>query len=121
MKREAEHYLEEWIHLERRKPLIIRGARQVGKSTLVRNFAKEHGFDLFEINLELFPNITAFDSLDVDLILRDLEVLIQQRISSNTLIFIDEIQKHPIAITALRYFYEKNPVFRLLQQDHFWK
>ena len=109
MKREAEHYLEEWIHLKRRKPLIIRGARQVGKSTLVRNFAKEHGFDLFEINLELFPNITAFDSLDVDLILRDLEVLIQQRISTNTLIFIDEIQKHPIAITALRYFYEKKP------------
>ncbi len=109
MKREAEHYLEEWIHLKRRKPLIIRGARQVGKSTLVRNFAEKKGFDLFEINLELFPKITAFDSMNIDHILRDLEVLIQQQISPNTLIFLDEIQKHPIAITALRYFYEKRP------------
>ena len=41
MKRDAEHYLDEWIDLKRRKPLIIRGARQVGKSTLVRNFAKD--------------------------------------------------------------------------------
>ena len=109
MKRDAEQYLEEWIELKRRKPLIIRGARQVGKSTLVRNFAQNKGFDLFEINLELFPNITAFESVNVDNILRDLEVLIQQQISSKALIFIDEIQKHPIAITALRYFYEKKP------------
>lgn len=109
MKRDAEHYLDEWIDLKRRKPLIIRGARQVGKSTLVRNFAKENGFDLFEVNLELFPNLTAFDSMNIDHILRDLEVLIQQQISPDTLIFIDEIQKYPIAITALRYFYEKKP------------
>ncbi len=109
MKREAEQYLEEWINLKRRKPLIIRGARQVGKSTLVRNFAEKKGFDLFEVNLELFPKITAFDSMSIDNILRDLEVLIQQQISSNTLIFLDEIQKHPIAITTLRYFYEKKP------------
>ncbi len=109
MRRDAEQFLEEWIQLKRRKPLIIRGARQVGKSTLVHNFAKEKRLDLFEINLELFPKITAFDSMNIDHILRDLEVLIQQQISPNTLIFIDEIQKHPIAITALRYFYEKKP------------
>ena len=109
MKREADSFLEEWIGLKRRKPLIIRGARQVGKSTIVRNFAKERGFDLFEVNLELFPKITAFDSMNIESILRDLEVLIQKRITSNTLIFIDEIQKHPIAITSLRYFYEKRP------------
>jgi len=109
MKRDAEQYLEEWIRLKRRKPLIIRGARQVGKSTLVHNFVREKGFDLFEVNLELFPNITAFDSMNIDHILRDLEVLIQKQISPNTLIFIDEIQKYPIAITALRYFYEKKP------------
>ena len=64
MKREADHYLEEWIRLKRRKPLIIRGARQVGKSTLVRNFAREKGFDLFEVNLELFPDLTAFNSMN---------------------------------------------------------
>jgi uncharacterized protein len=109
MKRDAEQFLEEWIGLKRRKPLIIRGARQVGKSTLVRNFARNKGFELFEVNLELFPKMVAFDSMDIDHILRDLEVLIQQKISSNTLIFLDEIQKHPIAITALRYFYEKKP------------
>ena len=109
MEREAEQLLEEWIILKRRKPLVIRGARQVGKSTLVRNFAKKKGFDLFEVNLELFPKMTAFDSMNIEHILRDLEVLIQKRISPNTLIFLDEIQKHPIAITALRYFYEKKP------------
>ena len=52
MIRLAENSLKEWIKSYRRKPLIIRGARQVGKSTLVRLFAKNAGLDLIEINLE---------------------------------------------------------------------
>ncbi len=109
MKRDAEIILSEWIQLTRRKPLIIRGARQVGKSTLVRNFARNQGFDLFEVNLELHPSIQAFASMDVDRILRDLEVLIRQPLTSNSLLFLDEIQKQPAAIAALRYLYEERP------------
>lgn len=53
LKRSALQYLEHWKEKKRRKPLVIRGARQVGKSYLVRIFAKEAGLDLMEINLEL--------------------------------------------------------------------
>jgi len=52
MKRIAEGYLEIWIEKKRRKPLILRGARQTGKSTLVRMFASKNGLLLNEINLE---------------------------------------------------------------------
>ena len=52
MKRKAENFIKEWIHSYHRKPLIIRGARQVGKSTMVRNFAASNKYDLVEINLE---------------------------------------------------------------------
>ncbi len=52
MKRFAEIQLEDWLKSKDRRPLIIRGARQVGKSTLVRKFAKSKGLDLLEVNLE---------------------------------------------------------------------
>ncbi|MBU4102132.1 MAG: AAA family ATPase, partial [Proteobacteria bacterium] len=52
MKRFSEQYLVQWIKTRRRKPLILRGARQVGKSTLVRQFANQQNLLLNEINLE---------------------------------------------------------------------
>jgi len=52
MKRFAELELSRWHAKPRRKPLVIRGARQVGKSTLVRNFAEQQGLKLHEVNLE---------------------------------------------------------------------
>ncbi len=57
MNRFAEKNLLRWLNLSSRKPLVIRGARQVGKSTLVRQFAKKNKLNLFEVNLERFPSL----------------------------------------------------------------
>lgn len=108
MRRKAEDYIKEWIHSYHRKPLIIRGARQVGKSTLVRNFAARNNFDLVEINLEKTKS-DFWESNNTSLIMREIEVITEKNISPNSLLFIDEIQAIPAAISALRYFYEENP------------
>ncbi|MGD9224340.1 MAG: AAA family ATPase, partial [Desulfobacteraceae bacterium] len=57
MKRLAERYLIQWLQSKRRKPLVLRGARQVGKSTLVRRFADQQKLILNEINLERHPDL----------------------------------------------------------------
>ncbi len=106
--------LVDWKASERRKPLIIRGARQVGKSTLVRAFSKE--YDAFiEINLErkedrdLFNLSSVRDVLEA-LLLREGMVLNQTPI----LLFIDEIQESPAAIQMLRFFYEDHPELHVI-------
>ena len=104
----------DWKASERRKPLIIRGARQVGKSTLVRAFSKEYN-SFLEINLErkedrdLFNLSSVKDVLEV-LLLREGMVLNQ----SPFLLFIDEIQESPVAIQMLRYFYEDYPELHVI-------
>lgn len=111
MYRYAEQDLERWLVESRRKPLIIRGARQVGKSTLVRNFALNNKLTLYEINLERYPQLDKiFSSYDVKLILREISSILKTEIVfENSLLFIDEIQVAPHAIQALRYFYEDFP------------
>ena len=104
--------LEKWFSQDRRKPLVIRGARQVGKSTLVRLFAEKHGLNLFEVNLERYSRFDeVFKRLDVKEILTEIEYFTGQgKINQeNSLIFLDEIQSAPHAIKALRYFYEDFP------------
>ena len=109
--RQAEHHLKEWSRSRRRKPLVLRGARQVGKSTLVRQFAKINDMALAEINLERHLYLDAvFKTLDLNRIIHELEAVAGQRINSgNTILFLDEIQSTPHAIQALRYFYEEKP------------
>ncbi len=110
MIRLVENSLKEWIKSYRRKPLIIRGARQVGKSTLVRLFAKNAGLDLIEINLERYLYLDdIFKKFDLNAIIKELEGISQKSITANTLIFLDEIQATPNAIACLRYFYEDTP------------
>lgn len=101
--------LQHWLQSKRRKPLIIRGARQVGKSTLVELFAKEQQKTLLNVNLERYPLLAkVFASNDPQQILRQLEVLPRApRLSTDTLLFLDEIQALPEAIPSLRYFYEE--------------
>ena len=100
----------EWLKSPRRKPLLLRGARQVGKSTLVRMFADANELDLLEINLErhLYLN-DVFKTLDIPLILRNLLSITGKPCTAKSLIFLDEIQATPNAIAALRYFYEDKP------------
>lgn len=104
--------LHSWISRERRKPLLIRGARQVGKTWLVENLAKEK-FDFFlKVDFEKNPElISLFDSdLDPQRICSELEIRTGIDVKlGKTLLFFDEIQICPRAIIALRYFYEKMP------------
>ncbi|MEK8015657.1 MAG: AAA family ATPase [Candidatus Parabeggiatoa sp.] len=109
-------FLQKWIDNKKRKPLIIRGARQVGKSTLVELFAKQHQGTLVTVNLERYPELSpVFSTKDPQQILQQIEVLPRMdRISNNTLLFLDEIQAVPEAIPALRYFYEERPELPLI-------
>jgi hypothetical protein len=114
--RNAIKYLDRWLTKKRRKPLILRGARQVGKSTLVRMFAKSANLTLREINLErhLFLD-DIFKTLDMDIIIRELEALVRNPINvPGSLLFLDEIQATPHALQSLRYFYEEYPDFPVI-------
>lgn len=102
--------LEAWKQDEQHKPLILRGARQVGKTTVVNQFGTEFDNYLY-FNLEITQNARL---LEMDIPLDQLVQLMfaQSGISpkeGSTLIFIDEIQNSPKAITRLRYFYEQRP------------
>src|SRR3990167_8103502 len=109
--RTLENSLTEWFRKKPRKPLILRGARQVGKSTLVRNWARQQNLKLAEINLERHPRLDLiFQSNDIPRILRELEVLANLSLAlPNVVLFLDEIQATPHALPALRYFYEEKP------------
>ncbi|MCK5736539.1 MAG: AAA family ATPase, partial [Spirochaetaceae bacterium] len=111
IKRKSELYLARWLEKKRRKPLILRGARQVGKSTLVRQFAESRGLVLNEVNLEKYLQLNdVFKTLNTGKILRELEGLLGRNIlKNNSLLFLDEIQAAPHALAALRYFYEELP------------
>jgi predicted AAA+ superfamily ATPase len=103
-------YLREWKRSDTRKPLILRGARQVGKSTLIHTFGKEYDVYL-QLNLDepddynLFEKHLRIDEL-VDAIYLHCR---QKKRNGTTLLFIDEIQNSPRAVAMLRYFYEKAP------------
>jgi len=110
MKRVYEQELKNWHDSIDRKPLIIRGARQVGKSTLVRLFAENWGLDLIEINLEKkqFQSLKT-DSFDIQEWIIEIESIAKKAVNQKTLIFIDEIQAQVKALSMLRYFYEERP------------
>ncbi len=112
MKRFIEADLKVWALSPRRKPLIIRGARQVGKTWSVKQFGAGNFESFVSIDLERNPDLRrVFEgSLQAKRIIADLEILLSQRIvPGKTLLFIDEIQACPRAITALRYFLEEVP------------
>lgn len=111
LKRFIDDQLEVWAHQKNFKPLLLRGARQVGKTYAARELGKK--FDNFiEINLEV--NSKARDMFTVDLypqrIIQEITYLTKQKVvPGKTLLFFDEIQAEPKAIQALRYFYEMMP------------
>ena len=111
MERFASQDLEQWLKSRHRKPLILRGARQVGKSTLVRNFAREQKLQLLEINLERQLQLEkVFVGLDIVVIRGELEALTGRSLAEpGSLLFLDEIQATPSALQALRYFHEDLP------------
>jgi len=111
MRRIQNSTLSQWFFRKNRKPLLIRGARQVGKSTLVRIFGQEQGLRLVEINLEKHrPLDKIFSTYSIPDVIREIEGVAGQKVvPGETLLFLDEIQAAPEAIACLRYFYEELP------------
>lgn len=116
MKRYIDTVLQNWQNNSRRKPLLIRGARQVGKSWSVNRFGHQEFPDMAVINLESEPQVAEiFRSIKPREILNKVEILTGQRVvPGRTLLFIDEIQAFPKAVTALRYFYEEVPELHVI-------
>lgn len=109
-RRTALENLREWALKAERKPLVLRGARQVGKTTLVEMFAADFDHYIYlnleeKDNAELFATDSTFDDLLAGIFFKAKLPVDSPR----TLIFIDEIQTEPKAVQALRYFYEKRP------------
>lgn len=111
MYRQQEEYIHTWFNRSKgRKPLILRGARQVGKSTLVRQYCLSNKIDLFEINLEKYPHLNPLFELNNPAKIIDAieDILnLQLKKSKRKLLFLDEIQATPAALPCLRYFYEE--------------
>lgn len=116
MKRDIDSLLVSWKSEPRRRPLLIRGARQVGKSFAIQQLGKTHFRNLVEINFELQPSlIKAFSSLSPQEIITNLELSLGSSIvPGETLLFLDEIQECPEAISSLRYFFEQLPELHVI-------
>ncbi|MBL7113528.1 MAG: ATP-binding protein [Bacteroidales bacterium] len=114
-KRNINSWLEKWATNPNRKPLVLRGARQVGKTTAVKQFARQYDTFLF-LNLEkeehrkLFEPGPSFS----DLLMAIYLINGQTRDNSRTLLFIDEVQNSPQAVAMLRYFYEEAPQMHVI-------
>ncbi len=115
-KRHVLDHLKTWKTSKNRKPLLLRGARQVGKSTLVKQFANDYD-NFISLNLEKSSDAQLFKLYD------DVHTLTEALFLSNdinpkevhkTLLFIDEIQELPIAIQMLRYFFEEKPELHVI-------
>ncbi len=111
MKRLLEQQIIEWKDSQRRKPLILRGARQTGKTWLVENVLAKKFDNFVKIDLEKRGDLHVHFEKDLDprKILSYLELTTGRITPGKTLLFLDEIQACPRAITALRYFHEELP------------
>ncbi|MBQ5576306.1 MAG: AAA family ATPase, partial [Bacteroidales bacterium] len=110
-KRLIDRSLAEWAAKDSHKPLLLRGARQVGKSTAVRHLGEQFA-NYVEINFERQPNYKQLFATDLDVkrIVSQMQALCGQRIKEGeTLLFLDEIQQCPEAIMSLRFFKEDLP------------
>lgn len=109
MKRDLEEVLFRWKNSKDRMPLLLRGARQVGKSYLVEEFGRKAFKTVVVVNFEFRPELKqCFTTLDPIEIINKLRLLTGEDIETeDTLLFLDEIQECPEAIMALRYFKEK--------------
>lgn len=110
MKRLAYHQLLQWKHSSLRKPLILKGARQVGKTYLLEAFAKQEYEDYLYLNFDEKPEYANFfaEDLDPNRIIRDLELTFKKNIQTGKVLMVfDEIQECGNALNSLKYFCEK--------------
>ena len=110
--------MKEWKNKSSRKPLFIRGARQVGKTWLMETFGREDfGGDVAELDFEQDKSAhVIFDGdIDIERIIQDLKMQTGRDIvAGKTLIILDEIQKCPRALTSLKYFCDKAPEYHVV-------
>lgn len=117
MKRLLYKDLKEWKNSKRRKPLLLQGARQVGKTWLVSEFGKKEYDKFIYLNFEQIPDLdTLFkNELSPTKIIENISLYLGKKITSDeTLIFFDEIQASQSALTSLKYFYEQTPEFHII-------
>lgn len=116
MQRILEHTLNEWKNSLSRSPLLIRGARQVGKTFLIKKFGQEHFNSVINLNFDLEPTYKqCFTSLQPAEINNLITAMSRQPIiPGKTLLFLDEIQECPQAIMALRYYKELMPELHVI-------
>lgn len=117
MYRTAMQQLLKWKDKKNRKPLIIRGARQVGKTWLMKEFGRENYAKVVYINFdnnERMKNLFE-GSLEIERIITGIELYAGHKIDvENTLLIFDEIQEVPKALTALKYFNEDAPQYQII-------
>lgn len=115
MKRKIYHKLCEWKTSSNRKPLVLQGARQVGKSWILKEFGRNEYDHVAYLSLDNLPLAESlFADYDMDRILRSLEALTNVPIIPHkTLIILDEIQEMPRGLGALKYFFENKPEYHV--------
>jgi len=116
IKRDIDDLLNLWQNENQRWPLLIRGARQVGKSYTISEFGKNNFQNFITINFEQYPKYKdCFNTLNPKEIIQSLSLLSKTEIiPGRALLFLDEIQECPRAITALRYFQEQMPELHVI-------
>ena len=117
MNREATSELIKWKHSGNRKPLLIRGARQVGKTWLMKAFGSAEYTQYAYVNFESSPHLKNIftDDFDIKRILTALQIETGINIDpKNTLIILDEIQEAVGALTSLKYFHENTPQYHVI-------
>jgi len=117
MRRKISNSLVEWKNNPKRMPLIINGARQVGKTYIVEQLGREHYDSVLYLNMEIEANFCKFleTELSPKKIIQYLEMTkMQEIIPGKTLIFFDEIQACERALTSLKYFCEQMPEYNII-------
>lgn len=120
MYREAIERLYKWKSSPNRKPLIIEGARQVGKTWLMKEFGRQAYKDTVYINFDSNSRMKELFSLDLEInrLILGLEIYSGKKIDlENTLLIFDEVQEVPNALTSLKYFYENAPGYHIICAD----
>lgn len=117
MYRIAMEKLLKWKQSKRRKPLIIEGARQVGKTWLMKEFGRQAYADTVYINFDSNSRMAELfaSDLDTECLIMGLELYIGRKIDpENSLLIFDEVQEVPRALTSLKYFYENAPEYHIV-------
>lgn len=117
MYRIAIEKLLKWKQSSRRKPLIIEGARQVGKTWLMREFGRQAYADTVYINFDSNPRMAELfaSDLDTERLILGLELYAGRKINpDNSLLIFDEVQEVPRALASLKYFYENAPQYHIV-------